>query len=82
MISMTKTKQYSTNKSEFPHCSQNNTVVDARLFCIMCCKSRRFESCRSIYFHYVQFHADDYKLTECIEYLQNLSDQIMLGVLK
>jgi len=79
---MIKNKQVPSNKPEYPHCSQNTTAIEGRLFCGMCLKSRKFKTPKSIYSHYVQFHTDDYRLPKYVEDLQIISNQISRGVLK
>lgn len=87
------TKQLHFNKEQqIVHCSQDRTIIEGILHCWKCKvqtnrATKKFNNCRSLYFHIVSLHSGIDELTrptkdECIERLQNISNEIQIGVLK
>ena len=74
------------------HCSQNKIIIEGRLFCWKCKAennkfTKQFNNCKSLYYHLISLHSGTDKETKstrnnCIERLQNISNEIQLGVLK
>ena len=74
------------------HCSQDRIIIGGRMYCWKCIDetnriTKKFNNCRSLYFHIVSRHSSIDELTyptktDCIKRLQNISNEIQLGVLK
>ena len=73
------------------HCSQNTTEIHGYLHCWKCREDRkgkvkRFDNCRSLFYHYMKHHSGDKesypRLEDCISQLQVISDTITLGILR
>ncbi len=81
------------HKQQFPNCSSNTTEIHGNLHCWKCREERRkgkikrFDNTRSLFYHLMKHHSgmdkESYpKLVDCISQLQQISNAIVIGVLK